>query len=231
MDSDMKWLFFNKRLFSKLRPSFLGSSNFRIWRSVFRRMVSWEKNQVTYRGVAPVGFGINHLLFNENSYGNEVTFGSNVVLRSAKIVFKARNSKLIIGEDVKLTGHILFIGEDRTVTIGDRTTIQGANILCRGADVTIGCDCMLSREVEIRSTDVHKIYDNTTNEWLNRPASTTIGSNVWIAARAFISKGAKVPDGSIVGAASFVNRAFEEPNVIIAGTPAKVVKTNVRWER
>jgi acetyltransferase-like isoleucine patch superfamily enzyme len=202
-----------------------------LWRFVFHRISGWGRNQITYQGIAPVGHGFNELIFNENSYDNQISFGSGVVLRSVKIVFKARNSKLIIGDDVKLTGHILFIGEGRTLTIGDRTTAQGVNILCRGADVTIGADCMLSREIEVRPTDVHKIFDRTTGERLNPPAPTVIGQGVWIAARAFISKGARIPDGSIVGASSFVNRAFDEPNVIIAGTPAKVVRTNVRWER
>ena len=90
---------------------------------------------------------------------------------------------------------------------------------------------MFSREIEVRSTDVHRIFDRATGARVNPPAAVVVGSGVWVAARAFISKGSRIPDGSIVGAKSFVNNAFEEPNVIIAGTPAKVIKTNVRWER
>jgi acetyltransferase-like isoleucine patch superfamily enzyme len=200
-------------------------------RLVFRKASGWENNQVTYNPDTLRGIGCNELSFRQNGCGNQVVFGSGVVLRDLKIVFKAKNSKLIIGDDVQLAGAILIVGDGRTLTIGERTTARGISILCRGADITIGTDCMFSREIEVRSTDVHKIYDCTTGEHLNPAAPTIIGRGVWVAARAFISKGAKIPDGSIVGAASFVNRAFDEPNVIIAGTPAKIVKTNVRWER
>jgi len=186
---------------------------------------------VTTRVNKPIGLGYNELTFRKNSGGNEVAFGSGVVLRDLKIVFKARNSKLIIGDDVDISGHILIVGENRTLTIGDRTTARGFTLLCRGADVTIGSDCMFSREIEVRSTDVHKIFDSSTGQHLNPAAPTVIGQGVWVAARALISKGVTIPNGAIVGASSFVNRTFDEPNVIIAGVPAKVVKKNVRWVR
>jgi acetyltransferase-like isoleucine patch superfamily enzyme len=201
------------------------------WSNVFKRMDGWEHNSVSTQGELPSGTGRNELKFRPEDTGNRVIFGKNVKLESLKIAFKGSDSTLIIGDDAKLTGHILIVGRGRTVSIGARTTAQGVYIMCREADVTIGPDCMFSREIEVRSTDVHKIYDLTTGARVNPAGPVVIGAGVWVAARAFISKGVKIPDGSIVGAASFVNRAFDEPNVIIAGTPAKVVKTNVRWER
>jgi acetyltransferase-like isoleucine patch superfamily enzyme len=201
------------------------------WRKVFEKRACWEKNSVIAQGSMPTGIGVNELSFRPIDQGNRVIIGTNVTISNLKIEFKATDSTLILGNDTKLTGNILIVGKGRTVSIGDRTTAKGVYILCRGADVTIGQDCMFSREIEVRSTDVHKIYDMTSGEHLNPARPVVIGDGVWVAARAFISKGAIVPQGSIVGAASFVNRAFDTPNVIIAGSPAKVVKTNVRWKR
>lgn len=145
----------------------------------------------------------NH--FWRKSSGNFVVFGNNFYCNSLKIVFKG-NNKLIIGDNVKFTGHILIVGSNRTVEIGNETTAQGVYILSRDEDVSIGKDCMFSREIEIRSTDVHKIYDLTTGERLNLAKKITIGDHVWVAARVIISKGTIIPNGCVVGAASFVNK-------------------------
>jgi hypothetical protein len=57
------------------------------------------------------------------------------------------------------------------------------------------------------------------------------GDNVWIGARVMILKGAVVPNGSVVGAMAMVNKKFDEEHVLIAGVPAKVVRTNIEWRR
>lgn len=171
------------------------------------------------------------LSFWRDSHGNKVTIGDRFIANNLKIVFKGNNCRLSIGDDVRLTGHILIVGKGREVTIGNRTTAQGVYILSRDANVKIGADCMLSREIEIRSTDVHKIYDRETGLRVNPAADVHIDDNVWIAARAIVSKGAFVAQGSVIGAAAFVNKAHTEEHVILAGAPAKIVKRNIRWER
>ncbi|WP_160868280.1 acyltransferase [Pantoea sp. Taur] len=175
--------------------------------------------------------GENQFNFWRNSSGNTINIGANFYCNNLKIVFKGNNNSLIIGDNVKFTGHILVVGSNRRVIIGNNTTTQGVYILSRDENVTIGENCMFSREIEIRSTDVHKIYDLTTNERVNPAREIIIGNNVWVAARVIISKGATIPNGCVIGASSFVNKAFTEDNTIIAGTPAKVVKRNIRWER
>ncbi|OYQ87367.1 hypothetical protein B9T21_07465 [Wohlfahrtiimonas chitiniclastica] len=175
--------------------------------------------------------GSNEISFWRRSKNNLVSIDEGFVCNNLKIVFKGDNNKLIIGANVRWTGHILIVGNNRTITIGDRTTAQGVYILSRDEDVEIGSDCMFSREIEIRSTDVHKIYDLDTGERINPAKKVLIGENVWIGARVIVSKGADIPNGCVIGASSFVNKKFETCNAIIAGTPAKVVKTNIRWER
>ncbi len=175
--------------------------------------------------------GDNKIDFWRNSSGNVIVFGENFYCNQLKIVIKGNNNKLIFGEGVKFTGHILIVGSNRNVEIGRNTTAQGVYILSRDEDVLIGEECMLSREIEIRSTDVHKIYDLTSGIQLNSARKVIIGDHVWVAARAMISKGAIIPNGCIIGAASFVNKEYTIPNSIIAGVPARIVKKNIRWER
>ncbi len=175
--------------------------------------------------------GDNQINFWRTSANNIVEIDSGFVCNNLKIVFKGNNNKLLIGKNVRWTGHILIVGNGRTVQIGEQTTAQGVYILSRDEDVSIGSDCMFSREIEIRSTDVHKIYSLESGERLNNAQKITIGNHVWIAARAILSKGSAIPDGCVIGAGSFVNKPFTEPNAILAGTPAKIVKQHIRWER
>lgn len=57
-----------------------------------------------------------------------------------------------------------------------------------------------------------------------------IGDNVYIGPGAVIFGDIEIADGCYVGANAVVNKSFLEPNSVIVGIPAKVVKKdNVCW--
>lgn len=97
--------------------------------------------------------------------------------------------------------------------------------------VFIGDYCMCARNVRIRPSDGHIIYDINTGELLNKGEDVIIGNHVWMGLNCLFLKGVKVSDDTIVGANSLVNKKFYEENVVIAGTPAKIVKRGVNWDR
>ena len=91
---------------------------------------------------------------------------------------------------------------------------------------------MISRGIEIRATDVSKGYDIDTNARVNNARSNVIlGDPIWVAANVTISKNISIANGCIIAAGAFVNKPVETPNYMIAGTPAKIIRQNVRWER
>jgi acetyltransferase-like isoleucine patch superfamily enzyme len=171
-----------------------------------------------------------NLAFNAEGAGYKFVVGSNCILHELKIIFKGKNNSLILGDNVRLRGSIIIAGENITLSIGENTTIQGASILAANANIMIGKNSMFSREIEIRSTDAHKIYDKN-NKHINLPKEVIIGDRVWIGARAFISKGAIIPNGCIIGAMSFVSKSLEKENTIYAGVPVKEIKTDITWKR
>lgn len=98
--------------------------------------------------------------------------------------------------------------------------------------ILIGEDCQFSYGINIRTSDGHAIYDTNTGEVLNVPkGKIEIGNHVWVGMHTKILKDVHISDNSIIGAGSIVTKSFDEPNVIIAGTPAKIVKHNVNWNR
>jgi len=175
--------------------------------------------------------GWSYIKFDNQSSNNIVSIGNNVFANNLTIIFRGNNNSLIIEDNVSWGGHIVIHGNNRIIKIGQKSTAKSAYILSRDCNVYIGEDCMLSRSIEIRSTDVHKVFDLETNKRLNMPDDVYIGNHVWIAAKVTISKGSCIADGCVVGANSFVNKKFEEKNIVIAGIPAKVVREGIRWAR
>lgn len=115
---------------------------------------------------------------------------------------------------------------------GDYSTTVGVYILCQeGCNVRIGRHSMLSREIEIRTTDAHSVIDLETGNRLNTPADVIIGDHVWVGVGVILNKGTVIPNDTIVGAGAFVNKPFEEEHTAIAGAPAKVVRRGVTWNR
>lgn len=163
--------------------------------------------------------------------GNEVKLGDDATL-NGEISVQGSNNRVSIGKNAVIRGSILVKGDRQEVVIGDFTTFQSVYLLCQeGCNVTIGHSCMLSRDIEIRTTDAHSVIELESRHRINQPASVEIGNHVWIGVGALISKGSVIPEDSIVGAHSFVNGQFRQPNVIVAGSPARVVKTGVTWSR
>lgn len=83
--------------------------------------------------------------------------------------------------------------------------------------------------VNIRDSDGHKIL-NANGEITNLNNSINIGNHVWISSYCDILKGSSIPDNCIVGFRALVTKRFNECNSIIAGSPARIIKQNIKWE-
>ena len=96
--------------------------------------------------------------------------------------------------------------------------------------IYIGKDCQFSYEITIWTSDGHAILDEK-GKCLNPDKDTVIGDHVWLGHAVEVLKGSEIPSGCVVGARSLVTKSFEEPNSVFAGSPARLVKSNIRWER
>lgn len=57
-----------------------------------------------------------------------------------------------------------------------------------------------------------------------------IGNNVVIGVGAVVLGDTYIADGIAVGANAVVNKSFEEPNIAIAGVPARKISNNGRYK-
>lgn len=97
-------------------------------------------------------------------------------------------------------------------------------------ELTIGDDVLFAANNIVRTSDSHVIYDTNTNEIKNYDSPVVIGNHVWICEGCTILKGTVIKDNSIIGTKSVVNKEFNEENIIIAGSPAHIVKKNINWD-
>lgn len=162
---------------------------------------------------------------------NNVVHIGTIILRYSTILGMT-GLKLIIGQLPGLGAGVSRVANNCRVDIGDRVVINGVTLYLQEDDscVSIGDDSQLSWGIDIWCTDAHTIT-NLEGEPINFARSIEIGKHVWVGKDAKIGKNVRILDNSIVGWGSIVTKEFNEPNVIIAGIPAKIVKRGINWDR
>lgn len=181
--------------------------------------------------------------------GNEI-IGRPAEYERCRIRFLGKESKLIIHPGVKCYGANFDLHDRATIELFPRVLLRGSllahhgctisigeNTRCNdnlnirtaeGTRVSLGKNCLIARAT-IRSSDMHPIYDLASGERLNPGRSVEIGDHVWMAQDAFIVKGVKVGSGSVLAAYAVVTKDVPE-SCIVAGNPARVVRTGIRWD-
>lgn len=176
--------------------------------------------------------GLNITINGNNNYV-EIELPSKFV--SSAIVIDGDNNRFVLKSTRHRTiRHTTFGLEGGSqISVGSGlSTYRDINIVAKnGKNITIGDECMFAREIMVRNNDGHVILDKNTKEILNPPEDIIIGSNVWVGMRVLIFKGSVIPSGSVVGAGSLVNRKFEEDNILIAGSPAVKIRSDIEWCR
>lgn len=111
-------------------------------------------------------------------------------------------------------------GEGR-VTIGDCVLMSPGSRISASDDITLGDGVMLANGAYITDSDWHTIYDRTVRDERSYPV--TIGDNVWLGDHATVLKGVTIGENSVIAARAVVTRDVPA-NVVVAGSPAKVIK-------
>lgn len=139
---------------------------------------------------------------------NGITLGKNVTI--------AKNSILTC------TGVIANKGEG--ISIGDNSAVGAQSFLGGQGGITIGQDVIMGPGVQIFSEN-HNFADPKTliRKQGESRKGVVIEDNCWIGAGTTVVDGVSIGTGSIVAAGSVVTKNID-PNSIVGGVPAKLIK-------
>ena len=156
-------------------------------------------------------FTVNHF---ETS--RRVAGASFVMAKNARIEVSG-NFSMLYGADVK-------IFEGGQLILGSGYTNAGIQIRC-SKSIRIGNNVAIAKDVVIMDSDAHEIN----YEGYEMSKEVCIEDNVWIGTRAMILKGVTIGEGSMVAAGAVVIKDVP-PHSLVAGVPAKVIKSNIGFK-
>lgn len=178
---------------------------------------------------------------------NKVRYGKGLLLKGMPCIFNKKGATIELGDNcvikssflsnlVGLYSKTIIVTRDSKarIKIGNNVGISGATIYAR-TSIDIGDNTCIGGNTKILDNDFHPIEWETRNRLLADskggdaseliPAKPiTIGKNCFIGCNCIILKGTTLADGCVVGAGAVVSGTFP-PNSVIAGNPAKVIKT------
>lgn len=193
------------------------------------------------------------MVLNDKGKNNIVGIDSSAVEEDCTINFNGNGNEILIGSGSRVSGLFITVwGDNHKIKIGQRVTIYGGAItfedsgnlfqvgddtlifhhFCAGivephVKIIIGKNCLFSNTVRMRSSDSHAIIDKEGNR-INPGKDIIIGDHVWICENVHILKGTCVQSDSVVGTCSVLTKEYP-PKSVIAGNPAKVIKSGINW--
>ena len=127
------------------------------------------------------------------------------------------------------TGEALTIEPDFTcdygtyITVGENFYANFGLVVLDTCPVRIGNNCMFGPRVSL-FTAGHPLDPEVRNSGWEFGAPITIGDNVWIGGGSILNPGGTLGNNVVVGSGSVVTKSFGD-NVVIAGNPARVIRT------
>lgn len=141
------------------------------------------------------------------------------------------NGKIILSENINIGhGSKISIMKEGVLTLGKGFTINAESTILCNYDIQFGENCLISWDCLIMDTDFHKILDCNGNQ-LNKDNKIIIGSNVWVGCRSAILNGARVGDNIVIAANSTISKSLISQNILVGGSPARVLREGIYWER
>ncbi len=167
--------------------------------------------------------------------------------------FYFRDALLVVGGSMEHLSSLLVGGDRATVFLDERVILTAGELYCgpessivlhgplvatrtpvvdarNGGRVVAAGDQLWAAGVYIATDDMHRLEDAETGERIN-PFGATIrfGRHVWLCREAVVSGHVEIGDDVCVGLRAVVRGQKIPANVVVAGSPARVVREGTTW--
>lgn len=179
----------------------------------------------------------------EKSFFSHAVLGKNAVIHhTAKCENSGQKEQIAIGDHCEIKGYVCSHGNGH-ISIGKHFFMGGFSYIHAADSVSIGDCVIVSNHVRIMDNNSHPTDPEKRmrmslegrlqkdgsisplwSETLAEYAPVIIEDNVWIGEFAAILKGVTIGKGAVVGCHTVVTKDVP-PYSVVAGNPAKVVKT------
>ena len=168
-----------------------------------------------------------------NGTDNKIFFNGNGGFKNTTITIIGNHNVIEFAEGVSMvSGDILLEGNNSLFIVGNNTKFCGKIhiAMIESTSCYIGRDCLFSSNITIRTGDSHSIV-NLIGDRINPSNDVIIDEHCWVCNSVIITKGVVVGKNCIIGTGSVVikSKSLIEDNVIIAGSPARIVKKDINW--
>lgn len=202
----------------------------------------WLLNAIPFRNKQKIR-GKGNRVINKDAYlkgcnicisgnNNTVKIGQFCRLYNTTITIEGNGNLIDLGDFVYANKGDFYMEDDKgVIRVEEHTTFAGAvHLACiEGKTLSVGKRCLFSSNITVRVGDSHSLLDLEGNR-INPSLDVQIGEHVWVGAGAMILKGVQLHKDCVVGTGAVVTRSTEGTNCVLAGNPAKVVKTGINWE-
>ncbi len=194
---------------------------------------SAQGNRVFLRGPLT---GTVSLTFRDVS-GCRIFLGDNLQ-GTLSIAMRGDNGTVFIGRDCDFNDLTLRSRQpDDVIAIGNSVAVTGAGTWISGLrggtarpGIVMGDCCVVAREVLLRNTDGHPVFDRESRRQINQPGGDiVIEPHVWLGERTAVLKDVRIGAFSVIGLGSVVTRTVPRYS-IASGVPATVsTRTDRFW--
>lgn len=192
-----------------------------------RRYIAGKNNSINIQRSI-----LKNVTFDISGDDNIIEIKQECLLNNVKFFVRGSKHYILIDERCKFNqaGSVWISDSSCSLTIGRNTWIEDVNIGITepNSKISIGSNCLLAFNIDIRCGDSHSVLDLGSQKRINYAKNIEIQDHVWIAAHTRILKGVSIGRDSIVALGSVVTKSVES-NVVVAGNPARIVKTGITW--
>lgn len=198
--------------------------------SAFERLTEDERISIVGDGnihlSGPIGRA--NITINFNKSQNSKVFLGRGFSGSLKINITGDDSIVYIGDDCVLRGVNISVGQAKgfvavghgVTTTARNTWISGEGVRASNPAMIIGDDCLFSRDIVIRNSDGHPVFNVATDQQINEPTGMVhIEPHVWIGERVAILKSTTIGACSIIAFGSTVTKDVPRFS-LVKGVPA-----------